>query len=95
MAANPCSSSLENILQNLDSISVDGFASDADRSKVLLAAYHLVSRLETPWDTVARLCMTQASRLIHSVVCMTSLLCFDVNNNTRVACFVARAGSQS
>ncbi|KAL4947738.1 S-adenosyl-L-methionine-dependent methyltransferase [Aspergillus filifer] len=35
------------------------FAVDGDRMKVLRAAYALVSRLETPWDTVARLCMTE------------------------------------
>ncbi|KAL4738838.1 S-adenosyl-L-methionine-dependent methyltransferase [Aspergillus similis] len=35
------------------------FAVDEDRIKVLRAAYALVSRLETPWDTVARLCLTE------------------------------------
>ncbi|KAK8069621.1 S-adenosyl-L-methionine-dependent methyltransferase [Apiospora phragmitis] len=59
MAANASSHSSDKILQDLDSISADGFASDADRYKALLAAYHLVARLETPWDTVTRLCMTQ------------------------------------
>ncbi|KAI9370225.1 S-adenosyl-L-methionine-dependent methyltransferase [Aspergillus egyptiacus] len=34
-------------------------SSDGDRIKVLKAAYALVSRLETPWDTVARLCLTE------------------------------------
>ncbi|KAK8084446.1 hypothetical protein PG997_005717 [Apiospora hydei] len=48
MAANqsPCSS--DKILQTLESTSADSFASEGDRSKVLLAAHHLVARLETP-----------------------------------------------
>ncbi|KAL5341123.1 S-adenosyl-L-methionine-dependent methyltransferase [Aspergillus crustosus] len=43
-------------IQNTDRSS---FAFDGDRIKALRAAYTLVSRLETPWDTVARLCLTE------------------------------------
>jgi hypothetical protein len=52
---------VDHVVKNLNAIKADGFASDGDRSAALLAAYALVSRLETPWETVARLCMGQAS----------------------------------
>ncbi|KAL2179572.1 uncharacterized protein P884DRAFT_297933 [Thermothelomyces heterothallicus CBS 202.75] len=35
----------------------NAFANDGDRIQALLAAYTLVSRLETPWETVLRLVM--------------------------------------
>ncbi|KAJ5578593.1 uncharacterized protein N7459_007557 [Penicillium hispanicum] len=50
---------VEAVLNNFNAINAESFESDGDRSKALLAAYALVSRLETPWDTVARLCMNQ------------------------------------
>ena len=37
------------------------FADDGERSEALNAAYTLVSRLETPWETNLRLCMGQVS----------------------------------
>ena len=43
----------------LNGISNDTFSNDGDRIQTLLAAYALVSRLETPWDFVLRLCMGQ------------------------------------
>ncbi|RMJ27777.1 O-methyltransferase [Aspergillus sp. HF37] len=43
----------------LDDIDKSTFAVERDRIQALAAAYALVSRLETPWDTVARLCMTE------------------------------------
>ena len=49
------------VLETLDSIDADTFPTDGDRSKALLAAYALVSRLETPWERVARMCMNEAS----------------------------------
>ena len=52
---------IDTVLNGFNSIEADSFESDGDRSKALLAAYALVSRLETPWDTVARLCMNQVS----------------------------------
>lgn len=45
----------------LDGIDRSTFAEEGDRIQALAAAYALVSRLETPWDTVARLCMTEVS----------------------------------
>lgn len=53
--------SLDSVIKNLDSIKTDDFDTDGDRNKTLLAAYALVSRLETPWETVSRLCMSQVN----------------------------------
>ncbi|OOF94199.1 hypothetical protein ASPCADRAFT_51459 [Aspergillus carbonarius ITEM 5010] len=50
---------IETVLTTLDSLNAESFANDGDRNKALLAAYALVSRLETPWETVARIGMTQ------------------------------------
>lgn len=52
---------VDSVLTKLNAINAADFVTDGDRSKALLAAYALVSRLETPWETVARLCMNQAS----------------------------------
>lgn len=49
----------EKIVQTLNGISADTFDNDGERIQTLLAAYSLVSRLETPWDFVLRLCMGQ------------------------------------
>ncbi|KAL7928632.1 S-adenosyl-L-methionine-dependent methyltransferase [Trichoderma chlorosporum] len=51
--------SIDEVLKSLNSINSENFTADGDRSKALLAAYALVSRLETPWESVARLCMNQ------------------------------------
>lgn len=53
--------SIDAVLSSLNAINEDSFANDGERSKALVSAYALVSRLETPWDTVARLCMNQVS----------------------------------
>jgi hypothetical protein len=55
--------SLDSVIKNLDSIKADDFDTDGDRNKTLLAAYALVGRLETPWETVtvSRLCMSQVN----------------------------------
>lgn len=55
---------VDSVITKLDAIKADDFHTDGDRSKALLAAYALVSRLETPWETVARLCMNQVN--LHS-----------------------------
>ncbi|KAI0977487.1 S-adenosyl-L-methionine-dependent methyltransferase [Xylaria arbuscula] len=47
------------LICNLNSIAKDSFANDGERMSALTAAYALVSRLETPWEFVARLCMGQ------------------------------------
>lgn len=46
-------------VHSIEGINRPSFSFDGDRIKALAAAYALVSRLETPWDTVARLCMTE------------------------------------
>lgn len=43
----------------LEGISLSSFDNEDERSAALLAAYALVARLETPWETTARLCMSQ------------------------------------
>ncbi|KAA8644045.1 hypothetical protein EYZ11_004480 [Aspergillus tanneri] len=49
-----------NFCESAEAVNRLSFSSDGDRIKALAAAYRLVNRLETPWDTVARLCMTEA-----------------------------------
>lgn len=46
-------------LSTFQSISQSSFKDDGERNEALLAAYALVSRLETPWETVCRLTMAQ------------------------------------
>ncbi|KAK7182858.1 hypothetical protein DPSP01_011978 [Paraphaeosphaeria sporulosa] len=43
----------------LDGVSLSSFENEDQRGKALLAAYALAARLETPWETTARLCMSQ------------------------------------
>lgn len=43
----------------LDGVTPASFENEDQRIKTLLAAYALVARLETPWETTARLCMGQ------------------------------------
>ncbi len=52
-------SSLESYLQTVGNVNQSSFPDDGERSKALLAAYALVSRLESPWETVCRVAMTQ------------------------------------
>ncbi|KAL8923979.1 MAG: hypothetical protein Q9208_004263 [Pyrenodesmia sp. 3 TL-2023] len=49
----------QQLLKTLDAISAESFEDDGLRCQALLVAYTLVSRLETPWETIARLCMGQ------------------------------------
>jgi hypothetical protein len=50
---------VDDFLHSIEGINRSSFSYDGDRIKALAAAYALVSHLETPWDTVARLCMTE------------------------------------
>ncbi len=50
---------LDTILLTLEGITQTSFDNDGERSKALLAAYALTSRLESPWETVCRLAMAQ------------------------------------
>ncbi|KAK3940206.1 O-methyltransferase-domain-containing protein [Diplogelasinospora grovesii] len=53
------SKNVQDILQTLNNIDVDLFTNDGDRIQAVVAAYALVSRLETPWEFVLRTCMGQ------------------------------------
>ena len=52
-------SSVASYFPTVGEISGSSFSDDGERSKALLAAYALVSRLETPWETILRLSMGQ------------------------------------
>lgn len=41
--------------------SVDGMGED-DRAKILLKLYELTAKVESPWETLMRLFLTEASR---------------------------------
>ncbi|KAI1379218.1 S-adenosyl-L-methionine-dependent methyltransferase [Hypoxylon crocopeplum] len=51
--------SVDGFVQSIEGIDRSSFAFDGDRIQALRAAYALVSRLETSWDTVARLVLTE------------------------------------
>ncbi|KAL4875481.1 S-adenosyl-L-methionine-dependent methyltransferase [Aspergillus karnatakaensis] len=51
--------SAESIIEGLNAIHPEAFKSEHERQKALVAAYALVSRLETPWETTERICMNQ------------------------------------
>lgn len=48
-------SNLESCLSRLEIINQSSFNNDGERTKALRAAYALVGRLESPWETVCRL----------------------------------------
>ena len=52
-------STLEKLLYTINNVDQPSFKDDGERSKALLAAYALVSRLESPWETICRLVMAQ------------------------------------
>lgn len=49
----------QGILDGLNTITAESFANDGERNQAVIAAHALVSRLETPWEFVARFCMGQ------------------------------------
>lgn len=53
------SQTLTNHLQNINAISASSFPDNGERGQALLATYAMLSRLETPWETILRLCMGQ------------------------------------
>lgn len=55
------SSAFEHLTPALEHINPSSFENEGERSKALQAAYALVSRLETPWETLCRLAMTQVT----------------------------------
>lgn len=50
---------VQTLLKTLEGINAESFDNDGERMCAVVAAYALVSRLETPWEFVARLCMGQ------------------------------------
>ena len=52
-------STAQDILRSLTAITAESFANDGERNQAVLAAYELISRLETPWEFIARFCMGQ------------------------------------
>lgn len=56
--------SVAKFLRDIERISHSSFPSDGERTQALLGAYALVSRLESSWDTVARLGLTEVSCLL-------------------------------
>ena len=69
----PHPSTLPKFLQIVNGFDGKSFSDDGERSEALLAAYALVSRLESPWETVLRLSMTQVSLITLSVFPPTRL----------------------
>jgi hypothetical protein len=57
--AGPSTSEAQNTIGILDRINANSFSDEGERIQAVFAAYALVSRLETPWEFVARLCMGQ------------------------------------
>lgn len=57
IAAQP--KAIKTVLPTLEGITQASFENDGERSKTLLAAYALISRLESPWETICRLAMSQ------------------------------------
>lgn len=53
---------VQKLLQTLDGINAESFGNNRGKILAVLAAYALESRLETPWDFVARLCMGQVRK---------------------------------
>ena len=53
--------SVAKTLQAIGHIDQSSFTDDGERNEALLAAHALVSRLETPWETVVRLGMGQVN----------------------------------
>ncbi|EPE27465.1 S-adenosyl-L-methionine-dependent methyltransferase [Glarea lozoyensis ATCC 20868] len=47
------------LLKTLRGINAESFSNDADRAKAVVEVYSLLARLETPWESIARLCMGQ------------------------------------
>lgn len=50
---------IQDVLKTLNGINSSSFANDGDRIQAVVAAYSLVSKLETPWEFVLRTCMGQ------------------------------------
>ena len=56
---NHSNSPLQKLLHLVQGLDDSSFANDQERGQALLAAYALVSRIETPWETIVRIGMGQ------------------------------------
>jgi hypothetical protein len=65
----PATNSTYAPVEYLERIDSDSFSDDEERNRALLAAYALIGRLETPWETVARICMNQVSPIFELTTC--------------------------
>ncbi|KAH0424693.1 hypothetical protein CcaCcLH18_11415 [Colletotrichum camelliae] len=50
---------VDSFVRSIENVNSSSFSNESDRMKALLAAQALLARLESPWDTVVRLNMTQ------------------------------------
>ncbi|TDZ13896.1 O-methyltransferase [Colletotrichum orbiculare MAFF 240422] len=50
---------LQSFIGSIENVSSDDFANERDRASALRAAQTLLVRIESPWDTIVRLNMTQ------------------------------------
>ena len=53
------SQAFQKVLQILEELRTTSFANDGERIQALFATYALMSQLETPWETILKLCMGQ------------------------------------
>ncbi|RMD44105.1 hypothetical protein DV735_g969, partial [Chaetothyriales sp. CBS 134920] len=49
------------LAETLEAINAESFTDEEDRIRTLFATYALVARLETPWEFIARFCMSQVT----------------------------------
>ena len=57
------SDNLVNYVAAVEGIDRSSFKDDGERSEALRVAYALVARLESPWETVARIVMTEVTEI--------------------------------
>ncbi len=55
------SEAVQRYLKVAEETSDTSFADDGERIQALLATYALMSRLETPWETILRVCCDQVN----------------------------------
>lgn len=55
-------SALREYLQTVENLNSSSFQNEEDRLRALHATYALVSRIESPWETIVRLGMGQVRR---------------------------------
>ena len=53
------SQAFQKVLWMLEELRNTSFANDGERIQTLFATYALMSQLETPWETILRLCMVR------------------------------------